>query len=348
MSENSRNDVFTSQAPQPLNLIGKGSPLDWRSEAKRRDREALEFVQRHFRETGYLPKEYEMRRASDPAFDKAEAEAAMAQYMAAMERLRAWEAYWRDVRQYNIREQNAWRETWTEQAVRDSLGGVMDPLLARAKKLGPEQEAKANNGLTDLIRHILSPSVGPVQTAERVKRFIQMAYEIRGVLESNMINKLSELVSAKALWFANDMPLRLLPGPAAVGGSDSPDYVDENAAMVGDNFRVSGVKTGAVTVLLNPDPQNKQHAGRMNGVKSSVIKGIKDKFFTYQKKWLDGKGYRMVVTVDVSESPWILGEAYLQDIRATIRTWLPAESRQLVLEVFLIVSGIPRRIWPHP
>jgi hypothetical protein len=369
---NTKGDVFTSRAPQPLDLIPKDSPLDWRAQAKRRDAEAMEFVQQHFRETGFLPKEYEMRRASDPAFNKAEAEAATAQFLAAMERLRAWEAYWRDVYQFNIRHHTAWSAVWTEQAVRDSLGGTMKSLLnlpqvfnlqEAIKKPGrktAEQITQLKSELRDLqptldahvrrvtgeidalIRHITDPHVGPVRTAEYVQRFLQ-SFDVG---EPNLINKLSELVCAKALWFANDIPLRLLPGPAAVDGSDSPDYVNDELLLVGDNFRIGGIKTSRTTVVLNPDAQT--HQAKMQEVKQAVKKGIRDKFDTYREKWLDGKGYRVVVTVDVSNAPWVLNPEPLQEIQNSIDIWLPTiNGQQFILEVFLIVSGIPRRIWPR-
>ncbi|GJJ01594.1 hypothetical protein RugamoR64_21320 [Duganella rhizosphaerae] len=68
-----------------------GSPLQQKQALDERDREAHNALLRHVHLTGYLPKEYEIQRAADPDFDRAETAANKRALEEALERLTAWE-----------------------------------------------------------------------------------------------------------------------------------------------------------------------------------------------------------------------------------------------------------------
>ncbi|MFS2139015.1 hypothetical protein [Duganella sp. Dugasp56] len=106
----------------------RGSPQYLSEEQRRREREAQAYVQRHFAETGYLPKEYEIRRASDPDFNRSEEAEGRAALQEALTRLKLWEAHWRDVYQYNVLSSEqaiSWQATWNRETIIGSLGGTL-------------------------------------------------------------------------------------------------------------------------------------------------------------------------------------------------------------------------------
>ncbi|WP_321951237.1 hypothetical protein [Paraburkholderia bannensis] len=354
-----------------------GSPLDQKQEHERRDREAQEYVQRHFRETGYLPKEYEIRRACDPVFNREEEAAGRAALAEALERLREFEAacrtrpYIKIIKELTSEQAVSWRAVWTEEAIRDSLGGTLKSVyqlpeafkiqqdINNAKLKQPHRVARlevrlaelhgaiqsrrlaATQDVATLIRDILDPLVTPDKTSERVSSFLRH-YD---VIDVNLIKKLSEFVSAKALWFSVIAPLSLKPGPKAVDGSDSPDYVGDK--LVGDNLRVEGVKRSRTEVDLAPDPLVPATAKRMGDVKNAIIKGVKDKYSTYCARWLVGRQRRLVVTIDVTDAPWALDQPHLNQILAAIsEIKRPIDGAEDFLEVFLVIGGRPHRIWP--
>ncbi|GJJ01593.1 hypothetical protein RugamoR64_21310 [Duganella rhizosphaerae] len=209
--------------------------------------------------------------------------------------------------------------------------------LELAKENARPHSDKVKLEVTVLVRAIVNPSVSPGETAAIVANFLRQ----HGVLDKNLVNKLSEFVTAKAVWFERSFSVRLRPGPPAnKANADSPDYVGNG--IVGDNFRVSGVSSGVNAPMLYP---GMEHQARMKDVIDRVKSGIRDKFGTYFTKRLEGKPERLVVTVDISEAPWVLGEAQ-RVVRDAVQS-LDANMRAAAqpIEVYFIVSGRSYRVW---
>ncbi|GAB2868877.1 hypothetical protein GCM10027277_42450 [Pseudoduganella ginsengisoli] len=338
-----------------------GSPLRQKQEQADRDREAQEAAQRHYRETGYLPKEYEIRRAADPEFDRAEREAGKLEFAQAMERLAAWERAWRDIYQYNRIVYHAlWSKTWNERVIR----GGLPPLkfiyelpketakqsvaeyarkhsvsVQRARELLlAERKAAVDRDIAELIRDIVNPAVSPSDTAALVAQFLRK-YD---VTDRNMIKKLSEYVSAKALWFDRNTPVALSPGPAALKhGEDSPDYVGHR--IVGDNFRKEGISIARGKVVLNPGPE---HDKKKTETINSIRNAIAGKFSKYYASRLKGSQDHLVVTVDVTDAPWLL-ELAQQIVREAVQEFRKIDPLGLAqpVEVYFIVGGRSYRVW---
>jgi hypothetical protein len=156
-----------------------------------------------------------------------------------------------------------------------------------------------------LIEAVVNPNVSGHVLSQAVEAFLRTV-----PANVNLTKKLSELVTAKAVWFSGSDPVELAPGPKAIGKADSPDYISgEN--IIGDNFRVEGVAPARGEVALQPNPS--AHARPMQNVLNAITKGIKSKVTTYFLTHVR-HGKRVVVTVDVSDCPWVLQPAHLSAI----------------------------------
>lgn len=383
-------DPVPAVAPPPetrhptVDFAIRGSPQQLREEQRRRDKEAQAYVQRHFAETGYLPKEYEIRRASDPEFNRAEQAEGRAALQEALTRLKLWEAHWRDVYQYNVLSSEqaiSWQATWNRETIIGMLGGTLNsvktlPEEYQLKKLIKDGAKKnkdvsahrtalrglqgaidahlreAQREIDALIDNVINPLVMPSETAAQVVRFLVRF----NVIDVNLIKRLSELVSAKALWFSSLTPLALRPGPEAnEEGKLAPDYVGHE--LVGDNFRVEGIKRAIpnefiqirgqkprakTRLVLEPRTANvKDQRDTQSGI-NTIVKGVKGKYGKYKRT--QGSN-RLVVTVDITDLPWALEEPYLGTILTLIAA-IPTPDGPAAFEVYFIVGGRPRKVWP--
>jgi hypothetical protein len=364
--------------------VPRGSPQYIREEQRRRDREAQAYVQRHFVETGYLPKEYEIRRASDPDFNRSEEAEGRAALQEALTRLKLWEAHWRDVYQYNVltsEQAISWQATWNRETILGSLGGTLGSVktlpeehrltaaINEGRRKGRDvsgheaalrnlqaaimaHRQEAQRSIDEMIDSVINPLVMPSETAARIVRFLVRF----NVIDVNLIKKLSELVSAKALWFSLVMPIALHPGPSAlVDNQLAPDYVGHE--LVGDNFRVEGIKRaipnefvvirGAkrakTRLVLEPRTTNTKDARDTTNSINAIIKAVRGK---YQKYKRTQGANRLVVTVDITDLPWALEQPYLDTILNGIDT-IRTPDGPAAFEVYFIVGGRPRKVWPR-
>jgi len=191
------------------------------------------------------------------------------------------------------------------------LAGAKQRLQEATEALEQKQsEFKAHRELqeqraTALIEAVVNPNVSAHVLSQVVDAFLRTT-----PASVNLTKKLSELVTAKAVWFSGSDPVELAPGPKATGRADSPDYTS-GESIIGDNFRVEGVAPARGEVALQPDPI--AHARPMQNVLNATTKGIKSKVTTYFLSHVR-RGKRVVVTVDVSDCPWVLQPAHLSAI----------------------------------
>lgn len=389
------------------------------AEQQKMEDEARAFVLKTLRETGFLPKWYQIRRASDKAFDRAESEADALALSQANQRLAARDNRQRDIEQYNLRE--GWRETWTRSAILDSLGvtqssngtlvslyAAADPdklkekldtarenriiwghvvglangeprnegdrLVKRARaqlqKLGQQDRvAQAQVGLAQAQQRettaaeTLAAQQGAINARkvlirQGIERFIDAladpslspddASQLRddflgnnGVTDTNLIKKLSEIITAKALWFGRG--LLLFPGPKAIGqGVQSPDY--QGLGIVADNLRIEGIKDQQRTLVLHPDAQT--DGPRIKASLNSIVNGVSSKLSTYRNKWLTGRNaVRMVVTLDVTDLPWVLDPQHLAEIQQRVGALDDVRAGRLHA-VYFVVGGRATRVFP--
>lgn len=199
-----------------------------------------------------------------------------------------------------------------------------------------------------LIDAIVDPKISAHRLSLAVEEFLRNA-----PVDTNLRKKLSEVVSAKAVWFSLIEPVALAPGPKAVGKSDSPDYVS-GADIIGDNFRVEGVSPARGQVVLDPSPL--LHWRQMESVLNAVIKGIKSKVTTYFQSHVRA-GKRVVVTVDVSDCPWVMNRDYLAMIANVGNEWAGSSDEKMLTvsdclrAVYLVANGRAHRAfpgWPAP
>jgi hypothetical protein len=184
---------------------------------------------------------------------------------------------------------------------------------------------------TALIDAVVNPDVSAHALSQAVDRFL------RSITSGNvnLTKKLSELVTAKAVWFSGSDPVELAPGPKAVGTANSPDYVSgEN--VIGDNFRVEGVAPALGEIVLQPDPS--AHARPMQNVLNAITKGIKSKVTTYFLSHVR-HGKRVVVTVDVSDCPWVLQPAHLSAISAVAHENAGVIAKEKTAGTMMSVAG---------
>jgi hypothetical protein len=201
---------------------------------------------------------------------------------------------------------------------------------------------------TALIDAVVNPNVSGHALSQAVNAFLGTTSA-----SVNLTKKLSELVAAKAVWFSGSDPVELAPGPKAVDRADSPDYVSgEN--IIGDNFRVEGVAPARGEVALQPDPI--AHARPMQNVLNAITKGIKSKVTTYFLTHVR-HGKRVVVTVDVSDCPWVLQPAHLSAIASVARENAGVVAKEATAgtkmsvadclnAVYFVVDGRAYRVFP--
>ena len=275
-----------------------------------------------------------MRMASDAKYRAREDAEAAAAIEAALERLKQRERHAREIVAARQLERQAladeWRAVWSRKEILESLGGTLTPLAASEKDRN------------DLIDGIVDPDVSAHKLSLCVDAFLVNHKSV-----PNATKKLSELVTAKALWFTAIHPIALTPGPKAdSSGADSPDYTI-STDVIGDNFRVEGVSNEPGWVELEPDP--KLDSGRMTGVIQAIGKGIADKVRTYYTAHLK-QGKRLVVTVDVSDCPWVLEYTHLDTVWRVVAGH-HADEKTLVSDclhsVYFVADGHAHRTWPR-
>lgn len=377
------NDTSLTERSLSINssrdLVSASSPRQKLQEIKDRDQSAHESLIYRLKTTDYLPKEYEIRRAYDEDFDRAERHAGKLALTEALDRMSAWERAWRDIYQYGFVYAAAtrarWQESWNETSIKKSLGGTtasiyttpeysdayqkylkaekkhtkdksvrsanhLDSTIRKLETLRPANTLRKEQGGHDfaiLLKKISDVNVTPQDTASVVSDFLRR-YEI---IDKNLINKLSEIVTAKAVWFDSINPLELFPGPDAIGTSDSPDYIGRRE--VGDNFRIDGISMGLHQIVRNPKPE--EHSSRKTAILNAIKKGIADKFNTYFTKRLKNKRERLVVTVDITAAPWALRDAQELVRQSVARLNSADRLAAQPIEVYFIVDGRAHLVW---
>jgi hypothetical protein len=245
----------------------------------------------------------------------------------------------------------SWGNTWNRAAV-----DLPEGLLRDIRDLGAEAMIRAVDKrrtqnlarLDQLLAAVSNPTVDPSNLSRQVQQFISDL----GVKSPNVKNKLSEYVTAKTLWFNGGAAglgnMRIIPGPPAVGGSDSPDYeVAGHNKIIGDNLKISGIRAmrdGQPTLLRAPTLA--ENGAAIESVFAACRKGVTSKIDTYHKRYTD-LGQKVFVTLDLTENPWITSDENLQKLKQRFAT-VPRDKLRQLERVLVLVEGRIALSWMSP